>query len=446
MRISRTASVFRAYGALLGLLAGLGATAAGAAPRTTLWKLTLAADVRSDELLAGGLVQQNGDLVAQVNIAYGKPQSPSATETRFIRIHSGKVAWLSRTALTPGGLLAEAPGGGWYTVSVAPSPSSSNADLLIRRRSASGQLMWSVQWDDPLHHPDLPRAVAADPSGNLLIAGEADGAPAIWKYDPQGNLLWSAISAAGEGAFTHLALAADGAAYAAGYLARNAGDFLVARYLTAGTEAWTRAYPDLEGRAEQVTAISLFPGGDVCISGPSHTLADSGTFRTFRYRTDGTLLWTQPYSDPDLVDYTPTGAAVDSFSYAYVYATGWAGGKPSTILIKYQPGSEPEWFVTRPRVQGLALPGGDLRLDAKRYLHLAGRDSRGKGRFTLSTYSTKGQALRDVNLALGVDPTLVGLDPQRNVLLLANPWRGEARKHDLAALAVPAYNPPPLFP
>jgi hypothetical protein len=342
-------------------------------------------------------------------------------------------------------MLAEAPGGGWYTVSVAPSSNSANADLLIRRRSASGQLLWSVQWDDPLHHPDLPQAVAADAAGNLLIAGTADGFPAVWKYDPQGNLLWSAVSAAGEGVFTHLAVATDGSTYAAGYLARNARDFLVARYLPEGTEAWTRAYPDLQGRAEQVTAISLFPGGDLCVSGPSHALGDSGTFRTFRYRTDGALLWTLPYSDPDLVDYTPTGAAVDSFNYAYVYATGWADGKPSTILIKYRPDSEPEWFVTRTRVQGLALPGGDLRLDSKRYLHLAGREARGKHRFLLATYNTKSQALRDVNLALGADPALVDLDPQRNVLLLANPWRGKARKHDVTALAMPAYNPPRLL-
>jgi hypothetical protein len=441
MRLSHTPSAFRAYGALLGLLTGLGATAVGAAPRTTFWKVTLAADLRSDEVLAGGLVQKNGDLIAQVNAAYGKPQAPSSTETRFVRFRNGGITWLSRTPQVPGGLLAEAPGGGWYTVSTQPSVQASNADLLVRCRNTSGQLLWSAQWDDPQHHPDQPHAVAADAAGNLLIAGEADGYPAVWKYNPQGALLWSATSSSGPGVFTHVAVASDGAVSVAGTLTQNAGDFLVAHYTAAGAELWSHVNPDQGQHSEQVTALQLFPNGDVCVTGPSHTLIETGVLLTLRYRTDGELLWSRPYWDPDLVGLTPTGLAVDDYNYTYVYATGWTDNQPSTVLIKYDPQSEPEWFVTRPYVQGLGLPGGDLRLDSLRYLHLSGRGTRRGRPVILATYNVKGQSVRAVNLKVNTDPQLVDLDPQRNVLLLANPWAGKARKHDVLTAAIPAYTP-----
>ena len=440
----QSSSAPRAYWALLGLLCGLGATAVGAVPRVTLWKVTLAADLRSDDLLVGSVLQKSGDLVAQVNVTYGKAAAPSGSETRFVRFHNGGVAWLGRTSELPGGLLAEAPNGGWYTVSTVPSLQASNADLLVRRRNAAGQVLWTVQWDDPQHQPDLPHAVAADADGNLLIAGEADGSPTVWKYTPQGSLLWNAASSAGPGAFTHVAVTPEGAVTAAGTLVRNGGDFVTARYDAGGSENWSRVYPDLDGRAERITALQHFPNGDVCVTGTSHTLKESGVILTLRYQSGGALLSTQRYADADLVGLTPTGLAIDSYNYTYVYATGWADGRPTTLLIKYDPQSEPEWFVTRPEVQGLGLPGGDLRLDSQRYLHLSGRGTRGHQPFILATYNVEGQALRTVTLPLGADPALVELDPQRNLVLLANPWGGKARKHDLLAAAVPAYNPPPL--
>lgn len=444
MRLTPTASAFRAYGALLGLFAALGATAVGAAPRATLWKVTLAADLRSDDVLAGALLQKSGDVVAQVNVAYGKLGSPTGTETRFVRFHNGGVLWLSRTAQVPGGLLAEAPNGGWYTVSSVPSVQASNADLLIRRRDAAGHLIWSAQWDDPQHHPDLPHAVTADAAGNLVVAGEADGRPAIWKYDPQGTLLWSSTSAAGLGAYTHAAVTPEGVISVGGTLTQNAGDFLTARYGADGAELWSRVYPDLGGRAERITALAHFPNGDVCVTGTSHTLTESGVILTLRYQADGALLWTQRYTDPDLVDLTPTGLAIDPYDYTYVYSTGGADGRPLTVLIKYDPRSEPEWFVSRTSVQGLGLPGGDLRLDSKRYLHLYGRSTRSHQPLVLATYNVKGRALREVSLPLGADPALVELDPQRNLVVIANPWRGKARKHDIVAAAIPVYTPTSL--
>lgn len=446
MRLSQPPSALRAYGALFGLLSVLGATAVGAAPRTTLWKVTLASDLRSDDVLAGSLMQKNGDVIAQVNVAHGKPQAPTATETRFVRFHNGGVVWLSRTAPVTGGLLAEAPGNGWYTVSTVPSVQAANANVLVRGRDALGRLLWTTQWDDPEHGADLPHAVTSDSAGNLLIAGEADGRPAVWKYDPQGILLWSVLSSAGPGAFTHVAAAPDGTLSVAGTLSQNGGDIVVVRYSADGAENWAKVYNGLGGRADRVTVLQHFANGDVCVAGTSHTLNDSGVLVTLRYQAGGALLSTQTYSDPDLVSLTPTGLAIDAYNYTYVYATGWTDGRPTTVLIKYDPQSEPEWFIDRTDVQGLGLPGGDLRIDSQRYLHLSARSTRRKRPLLVATYHVNGQTLREVSLNMNADPTLAELDPQRNLVLLANPWRNKARKHDLFAAAVPAYSPTPRNP
>lgn len=71
-------------------------------------------------------------------------------------------------------------------------------DWLVRKYSAAGVLLWVRSYDSPVHGNDAANAVAADASGNFVVAGSADMSNQgegmnimVRKYDGDGNLLWS---------------------------------------------------------------------------------------------------------------------------------------------------------------------------------------------------------------------------------------------------------------
>lgn len=420
---------------VLGVCLGLATSAVATAP--LVWKVVVAAAPSSDDLVAGAMLTRSGDLLAQLRVTYGKPGAGAPVETAFVRIrNNGAVQWLSRSpVLDASGLLAEAPDGGWYSISPTPDADAANADLLIRRWTTNGRLLWTRQWDGPLHQRDAPHAAASDSDGNLLVAGESSGLPAMWKYDPEGTLLWTA-SYPNPGAFTHLVVDPEDRGVAAGTLDQVANGYLVAVYAPDGAEAWSDEHQDAPNPRERLTALALGPSGDVCVTGVS---AASSKFpaagKTLRYTSDGALRWSQRYTNPTLFGLQPTGIAVDADNNVYVSITGSANPRRTLcVLVKYLPSSEPEWSVQRKHARGLELPLGNVRVDARGYIHVFQMTTRSPSRFTESTYQVHGDVVRDAGYHLGGDPLLAGLDSQGNALALANPLRGKIRKHDIVAL------------
>jgi len=427
------------YLVVLGLCLGLASAATATAP--LLWRVTTGYTPSSDDLVTGVMLTKTGDLVAQLRVDYGKPTAPAPPETRFLRVRSnGSLQWLSRSSiLDPGGMLNEAADGGWYSTSATPSINAANPDVLVRRWTSTGLLVWSRQWDGPLHGPDVPRVTASDSAGNLVIAGESGGFPAVWKYDGGGTLLWTATYPV-PGAFTRLEVDAADRTVAAGTLAQATDGYVVSVYTPGGAVAWSDEYQNAAHPRERLTALGLSSDGDVYISGVSSASAkyEVGT-NTVRYSPNGDLLWSRRYTDGDLFDLTPTGIASDEDGNSYLSITGTSHPKRTDcVLIKHLPSSEPDWTERRKHSRGLELLHGNVRVDARGYIHVYRMTTRNKAnhRFTLSTYQVWGDVVRDAGYRMGNEPLLADLDAQGNTLALANPIRGKKRKHDVVALKV----------
>jgi hypothetical protein len=275
------------------LLLCLVASAALAGSQHVLWRRVIAADPKSDELISGALLNSAGDLVIQLRVLYGPIGKPTSEATRFVRVkNNGAIEWLGFLPLNDeGGLLAEANAGGWFSATAVPDADSPIADLVVRRRSSSGELLDSVLWDGPAHAKDVPHAVAADGNGNLIVAGESNGFPAVWKFDDGANLVWSDIYPH-PGAFTHLVMDAGGRAIAAGTLTQAQDGFLVVVHEADGDLDWADEYQHAVHPREVVTALTVLPGGEICVSGTS---ADAGHLppgtNTVRYLTHGQVRW-----------------------------------------------------------------------------------------------------------------------------------------------------------
>lgn len=423
---------------VLGLCLATAGGAAAAAAKALVWKVVLAATSRTDDDVVGAMVTRDGGIVAQLNVFNKKAASGSPAQTRFVRVHpGGAVSWLAATPeADEGGLLAEAADGGWFSVSIQPISDPSNADLVVRRRDPIGVLLWTATWDAPDGARLTPRAVAVDRSGNLVIAGEADALPVLWKYDDAGNLLWVHVHDR-QGAYTHLLIDSQDRAVAAGTLAQSQDGFLVTVMNSDGTLAWSDHYHDPAHPNELLTALALSPTDEIVVSGFWRAAkSDESGVNTVRYLASGLVRWSQRYEDPDLGILWPTGVVVDEEENVYVSITGYGRRRDTCLLIKYDLTAEPRWWEIRKNARGLLLPTGNLRIDPCGNLYAFRYTTRGAPRFNVATYNTYGNVLRDFSYNMGTEPLLADLDRFGNALALSNPRRNKLRKRDGLAVKV----------
>jgi hypothetical protein len=161
-------------------------------------------------------------------------------------------------------------------------------------------------------------AVAADPSGNCIIAGATQGALEsggknagrydmfVGKYDAAGNLLWLKQRGTREREFAYgLATDAAGNLYATGYTGAaldgqsHAGrwDIFLMKFGPDGDWRWTRQFG--AGQDDEGYAVATDPSGHVYITGyvrgAIHDQPRAGSADAFisKYDAEGNRLWTR---------------------------------------------------------------------------------------------------------------------------------------------------------
>ena len=169
---------------------------------------------------------------------------------------------------------------------------SEERNALVMKHDGAGTLLWGKSFADPnANKEELALGVAADPSGNVLVAGvfendiDLDGQPITFpgkpnafavKLDAAGTRVWGAGQPNAEA--RSIAAAPDGAAVWAGHitaaievggipLAYGGGrDFVVAK-LNAGTgqTTWIRNYGD--GGDQEANGVAVGSGGEIVVAG-----------------------------------------------------------------------------------------------------------------------------------------------------------------------------------
>jgi hypothetical protein len=192
---------------------------------------------------------------------------------------------------------------------------------------------WESRHDGAAH--DLARAVAADGTGNVIVAGSSRGTTTgddfyTAKYDATtGALLWEKLhNGPGNGFDTAVAVAVDGAGNAivtgssigiGGY-----ADYYTVKYAAAdGALLWERRYNGPANADDYPSGLVLDRVGNVIVTGSS--VSTSYDYYTVKYAAEnGTVVWEKRSTSPGAFSDYATAMALDSTDNVIV--TGASAG------------------------------------------------------------------------------------------------------------------------
>jgi uncharacterized delta-60 repeat protein len=235
-----------------------------------------------------------------------------------------------------------------YVAGVTHLSGEGQADALLVRFTAAGDVLWAQSWGGPGR--DAPSGVAVGPDGAIYIAGETNsfsGEDAfLVKFAPEGAVLWDrtwrAIAPSGSGfsfAFG-VATSLDGSVYVtglAGGLPTDQSVFLV-KFDASGALVWDiLSGPDF-GHGEDVVAVS---DGHVYVTGAASDASGSSDAFIVKFLASGRAregrMWGGAGEESgESIAVAPDGTiAIAGFASAPPYALSRAAHrtvKPASVL------------------------------------------------------------------------------------------------------------------
>lgn len=163
---------------------------------------------------------------------------------------------------------------------IGPSPAKGPI-WLVRKYSATGDLLWSRTNSGPVNSPSVPNDVAVDARDNITVVGSFGGTdaddrerPVIRKYDPGGRLLWQRTYEAPDASiasFNAVAVDRDGGLLTAG-LAWSSGqnrsyEWLIRKYDTSGKRLWSKTHSSSAELGDSAFSIAAGAGGIIVVTG-----------------------------------------------------------------------------------------------------------------------------------------------------------------------------------
>ncbi|WP_147371334.1 SBBP repeat-containing protein [Meiothermus hypogaeus] len=243
-------------------------------------------------------------------------------------------------------------------------------DAFLRKYDPNGNPIWTRQFGTGGF--DEANALAVDGQGNVLVAGQVEGAlpgqihlgnsdAFLRKYDPNGNPIWTRqFGTSGDEAASALAVDGQGNVLVAGWVTGalpgqthlGKSDAFLRKYDPNGNPIWTRQFGT--DSAETVSALAVDGQGNVLVAGdvagalPGQT--HLGFFDAFlrKYDPNGNPIWTRQFGTGDRDE--ANALAVDG--QGNVLVAGWvAGALPGqthlgvtdAFLRKYDPNGNPIW-------------------------------------------------------------------------------------------------------
>lgn len=312
----------------------------------------------------------------------------------------GDVAWSDFHQRVAGGAdaytaLAVTPAGGAYAVGYTTPAAGAEANVLIRKYSLGGKVLWRRAWTYPGRISDRALAAVRDRKGNLVVAGASGNAFLVLKYRSDGYLLWVRRARAPYAAcgLSDVTVDPGGNVYAAGQ-ARPAGEAersFVIKYSAAGLFRWRATLPAPAGAA-RATAITLDGERNVYVTGSYAAEPGVVACVTAKYSMGGKRRWVTLSAGPE-GHAEGTRLAVRGGT---VYVIGErAGGDdpPSGFLATYTADGAERWVTGS---AGAAMPGdvfSDVVVEADGSSYVAGwRQTAAGGELTTTRFTPEGAA------------------------------------------------------
>ncbi len=232
----------------------------------------------------------------------------------------------------------------------------SHADFVTIKYSPSGEMMWSALYNGASDSSDFARAVAVDCSGSIYVAGESlcEGSGndlVIIKYDADGHMLWERrYNNPNNTSDALIALALDpcGHPILAGNIVNSARNYqyVVLKLNPEGEILWSRI-PEFEG---YLSALTLNREGQIYLTGSAYIRSSHDDYAVVKLDSEGNVLW-QTFSQRPSEDSGLSSQAITVDDNGNVYITGnmyWGVNYNRKYLMtsRYSPDGELQWFVT----------------------------------------------------------------------------------------------------
>jgi hypothetical protein len=228
-----------------------------------------------------------------------------------------------------------------------------SSNFTTMKLSPVGSNLWTTTWG-PYGNPNLSQVIAVDSSSNIYLAGMVT-IPEIpypfvqvgtIKYDSNGNVLWQDITqeAGDPGTVTVVGFAIDSSDNV--YLEANfygpSGQFQTYQYNNDGSPGWSVSNPT-GNLWSLASCLTIDKATNVLVTGqaPSNFTSDNSplfSYATFKFDTNGSVLWRAEY--PIVSTSTNVGTSITVDQNNNVYVTGYSQAlgtnlNSDIVTIKY---------------------------------------------------------------------------------------------------------------
>jgi hypothetical protein len=180
------------------------------------------------------------------------------------------------------------------------------ADALTLKYDPNGNLLWTARWNSPTNGGDTGEDIAVDRSGNVYVTGISQGINyAVHKYSNNGEHLWTQVYQGGGSLFSvifpRIAIDTAEQVYATVRIpeCQFYSDFGVVKYDQNGNQVWLARYERLCG-SEDAYGLALDRGGNVYLTGFLGVTSVDSDYLTVKFIQG-------PVSVDDGATFTPVG-------------------------------------------------------------------------------------------------------------------------------------------
>lgn len=307
---------------------------------------------------------------------------PSAQDKKTADAPRGKILWFRKyraaadeTNPSAQGIAVDKSGNAYVTGFIQTL--RNDTDYLTIKLDPKGRQLWSRRYNGPSNDVDRARAVAVDPQGHIIVAGDSDKGTgitpgrlagldiALVKYDSRGRELWICrYNSPTDGEDRPMAMAIDrtGASIVVGtcaapYRQRDGKQivfsvFTVLKISSAGKVAWSRQIVSPEGGYAVPTAVVTDQFDNIYATGiidsPPRGLVRDSDIITIKYSPNGAKLWERRYATRGRD--RSRGIGMDRDGNVYVGGDGRSPSAGKTredfIVLKYSPRGALQWVTT----------------------------------------------------------------------------------------------------
>lgn len=335
--------------------------------------------------------------------------------------------------------------------------SGTSLEIITTKYDKTGAVIWTSRYNND-NYPDSATAIAVDPAGNIFVTGVKHNGTnydcITLKYNSSGALQWAqTYDNGGDDVSRSIVLdnnERNSNIYICGWsYSSNDKDYITIKYNSSGVQQWASRYDYGRNSIDHAYDLALDNELNVVVTGYcTGNYFEYSDAVTIKYKnSDGTIIWTQSYTDDSTYDYG-IRIVIDELSNIYV---GGASGKPyveDMLILKYDSTGSLIWNALYDGSSGLGQDiVFDMAIDDSHNVYITGESMSGSTQTTYDyatlKFSNNGTQMW-VNRFNGTQNTIdkpvsLVLDADNNVYVTGWAHNGSVNKNDYVTIKYNTY-------